>query len=321
MINPDWANPKIRPAKWLKGTADWVEGDTAYISVVFSWDADEAFSKAVAYKAAGYKVKVGGAGLLKQVIRGIFDGVAEWGKHCPQALAKHNPEATFAVRGCHVKCSFCSVWWPDSEGSKYTYNPHFVPRPILCDNNLSATDPAFQEYICRRYKEAGVLLKDAQSGFEPKTFNDQTYQRWRETLRAGGGGWRFAFDETGEREEVREMLKILKDEPASKKRVYVLVGNEPFEDCMKRIYEVIEWGGEPHVQALVRHTSRQKRPYIKRGYGWDLQSLIDVPRWANRWVWRKCTFDEYRRSYRARPVIDERQEMLMIDERQEGLGA
>jgi hypothetical protein len=29
--------------QWARGVVDWVEGDTAYISVVFSWDTDQAF--------------------------------------------------------------------------------------------------------------------------------------------------------------------------------------------------------------------------------------------------------------------------------------
>ena len=52
------------------------------------------------------------------------------------ALPHHNANATIASRGCPVGCSFCIV--PKMEGREFTLLPDFTPRPILCDNNLSA---------------------------------------------------------------------------------------------------------------------------------------------------------------------------------------
>ena len=60
-------------------------------------------------------------------------------------------------------------------------------------------------------------------------------------------GW-FAYDETTEGEDVHQRLRNAQAEvcvPARKQRVYVMIGNEPFEECMKRIRQVIEWGAEP----------------------------------------------------------------------------
>ena len=54
-------------AKWRKGLVEWVDpGDPEImnISVVFSWDAPAAFSRAVWWKQSGYSVRVGGPGVF-----------------------------------------------------------------------------------------------------------------------------------------------------------------------------------------------------------------------------------------------------------------
>ena len=37
-----------------KGLAEWIEGDTAYISIAFSWRLDEAYQRCAWYKGQGY---------------------------------------------------------------------------------------------------------------------------------------------------------------------------------------------------------------------------------------------------------------------------
>lgn len=214
-----------------------------------------------------------------------FDGVAELGGEV-DALVYHNPQATIASRGCPVGCSFCIV--PRVEGKEFTLLPDFTPRPILCDNNLSALPLEYQRFIVEKYKKFNVQLLDANSGFEPHSFWSETYKIWKEILR---GPWRFAYDETREGYEVRRMAQLLKDEPGYKKRVYVLIGNEPFESCYRRIMQVIEWGCEPHVQPLIALNSKQKKPIVR--YDWSEQKLRDLARWANRWIWRTVKFEDY----------------------------
>jgi hypothetical protein len=91
---------------WSKGIAEWVEGDTAFISVAFSWRLPDAYNRAVWYKAQGYKVRAGGSGTFAR--KNYLDGVAETGGNV-DALIHHNPDATIASRGCPIGCSFCIV--------------------------------------------------------------------------------------------------------------------------------------------------------------------------------------------------------------------
>jgi len=104
--------------------------------------------------------------------------VEEDHSYCTPALTIHN----------------CIV--PRLEGLAFTLDRDFQPAPILCDNNLSALPADFQEHILRRYAETGTRLLDANSAFEPRTFDEGVYPRGKRTLR---GPWRFAFDEMRER--------------------------------------------------------------------------------------------------------------------------
>ena len=228
-------------------------------------------------------MRAGGPGTFAR--RSYLADVAELGGEV-DALVRHNPDATITSRGCPVGCYFCIV--PKMEGKEFTLLPNFIPRPILCDNNLSALPIEYQEYIIEKYQKSGVILLDANSGFEPHTFDKETYIRWKAINR---GRWRFGYDETSEEEYVYRMVHILKDELPWNKKIYVLIGNEPFEACYRRIMQVIEWKCEPHVQPMLALNTLVKRPIIH--HDWTEQKLRDLARWSNRWIWRTVPFSEY----------------------------
>jgi len=278
-------------SKWTGGLAEWQEGDVTYLSVAFTWKLDEAYSRALFAKACGRRVIAGGPALFLVKMQHELAGVADIGERYQDAVSKHNPLATFASRGCPVGCWFCIV--PAMEGREFTLFPEFPVRPILCDNNLSALPPEYQDLIIERYRAERVKLRDANSGFEPLTFDEGVYRRWRSLVNEGGGPWRFAYDELREREQVLRVMRMLAEEPQKRKRVYVLVGNEPFDDCMHRISEVIEHGCEPHVQPYMKLNALEKIPHA--GHGWTVRQLQDVARWANGYVWKRAPFAEYDR--------------------------
>ncbi len=283
---------------WAKGVVEWIEGNTAFLSVVFSWDQEAAWTRARWLQAAGYAVRVGGPGMFvrTEVTRAIQE-FATVGGDIPDAVARHNPDATFASRGCPVGCWFCVV--PAMEGRQFTLLPDFPVRPILCDNNLSALPLAYQRHIVDRYQSAGVPLLDANSGFEPRTFTAETRAIWQPVLR---GPWRFACDDQNDLPYVERTLALLADIPQRRKRVYVLIGNEPMASCLDRLERVIAWGGDPHAQPVMKLNARNKRPWVR--HDWTERSLRDVARWTNRHLWQMCSFADYDRSAerRERPV-------------------
>lgn len=286
--------------QWVGGLAEWLEGETAYLSVAFTWKLNEAFTRAVWYRSLGYKVRAGGPGIFTR--KHYLAEVAELGGNIPDAVAQHNPMATIASRGCPVGCWFCIV--PKMEGKAFTLLPDFPVRPVLCDNNLSALPDDYQEHIIARYLAEKVPLLDANSGFEPRTFDEAVYARWK---RINRGPWRFAYDDAAERPFVERVMRMLKAVPARRKRVYVLIGNEPVDACLERLKEVIAWGGEPHAQPYIKLNALERRPHVR--FDWTEQKLRDMARWANRYLWKYTDFDGYLRSAKtsAVEVYDDRQ--------------
>jgi hypothetical protein len=287
---------------WSKGIAEWKEGDTVFLSVAFTWNLDQAYSRAKFARAEGFKVRVGGPALFLTQMKSRIAEVADIGGDHPDAVRRHNPLATKASEGCPVGCWFCIV--PAMEGREFTLLPDFPVRPILCDNNLSALPVEYQDYIIRRYQETGTKLIDANSGFEPITFTPDVYARWKPLINAGRGPWRFAYDELKEREQVLSVMRMLADEPQKRKRVYVLIGNEPVDDCLRRIQEVIDHGCEPHCQPLLKLNAPERVPWVR--FDWTEQKLRDVARWANKWIWKQASFAEYNNHFRLGQAARER---------------
>lgn len=284
-------HPDNTDGKWIGGLAEWREGQTYYLSVAFTWLLDKAWDRARFAQAQGLRVVAGGPALFLVKMKHRLADVAEIAADYPDAISHHNSRATFASRGCPVGCWFCIV--PKLEGLTFTLLPDFPVRPILCDNNLSGLPADYQDHIVDRYTATGVRLIDANSGFEPMTFDQSVYDRWKPLINEGRGPWRFAYDELRERADVLRVMRMLEAEPPKRKRVYVLIGNEPFADCMRRIQEVIEAGCEPHVQPFIKLNALERIPHVR--HDWTVQMLNDVARWANGWVWKKAPFSEYNR--------------------------
>ena len=269
---------------WSGGLAEWIEDDVAYLSVVFSWLLPKAYQRAAWLKAEGYQVRAGGPAVW--IIPKYLEGVAESGGEV-DAITRHNPRATMASRGCPVGCWFCIV--PTMEGKEFELIWDFIPRPILCDNNLSALPGEFQDHIIKRYKDEGVVLEDANSGFEPRTFTDEVYARWKEFYT---GPWRFALDDINEIDYVEQVLKMLNGIHRNDKRVYTLIGNEPFEVCHERVLKTIEWGGLPFAQPVMALNTLTKIPIVR--HDWNKRLLKNYARWVNRYLWKYTSFDEYK---------------------------
>ena len=283
--------PKIEKAPWIKGVAHWRDDSTktVYISVAFTWRLPQARKGAEIARDFGYRAIVGGPGVFTQ--KKYISDVAEIGTEWPDAIALHNPMATRASRGCPVGCWFCIV--PKMDGKTFTLLPDFPVRPILCDDNLSALPADFQQHIVNRYLATGTPLLDANSGFEPATFDEEVFRRWKPVLK---GPWRFGFDENTEGHEVERVMKMLKKNGVSARRmqVYTMIGHESFEVSMSRIRRVIDWGGEPYAQPFIKLNALVKEPNIR--HDWTAQKLRHVQRWVNRHLWRKTRFEDYNAS-------------------------
>lgn len=278
----------IDKGTWIKGIACWREADMVFISVAFTWRVPEAKWLAESCLARGAKVRIGGPGTFTQrrYLADLVDKGVEIGGSIPDVIVRHNPMATRSSYGCPVGCWFCIV--PKMDGKTFTLVDNFPVRPILCDDNLSALPADWQKYVVARYLKEEIPLLDANSGFEPATFDDEVFARWKPVLK---GPWRFGYDESTEGANVERVFKMLRDVSPRKKQVYTMIGHEPFEVCMGRIRRVIDWGGEPYAQPFIKLNALKKEPRIS--HDWTAQKLRWVQRWVNRHLWRKTRFEDY----------------------------
>ena len=74
---------------WSGGLAEWVEGDTAYLSIVFSWRLKDAYQRAIWYSSQGYKVRAGGPGMFAPNLRKYLSDVADLSGGDVDALIHH----------------------------------------------------------------------------------------------------------------------------------------------------------------------------------------------------------------------------------------
>jgi len=271
--------------------------DLVCLSVIFSWQAPIALEIAHRMRDRA-EIWCGGPGM---------SGLIPWwklhtGLVCQRGIDQRFDRQrgdylmTFGSRGCNVGCYFCSV--PGIEGRTFTLDYDFQPAPILCDNNLSGLPVAFQEHIIARYEASGVPLLDANSGFEPLLFSEETYLRWKPILR---GPWRFALDEMREAAAVEDMMKILGEESPKRKRVYCMIGNEPLEPCLERVLQIVAWGGEPYSQLWLQPAWLGDPRKLKTRFDWTFERGRDFCRYVNRFVWRSAPLDAYNNRRYAPP--------------------
>lgn len=181
-------------------------------------------------------------------------------------------------RGCPAytkACGHCPV--VQIEGRTFRYYRDAVPAPLLLDNNLSALPDDYQDFIIRRYREdwKGRGHVDANSGFEPHSFTEDTLLRWKAFPLAF---WRFGYDDLSERDQSLEMMSLLGRHGlrGKKVRVYTLIGNEPIQSCLQRVREVIDRGCYPWPQRLrLLNWLGGPLPCL---YDWDEPTLIAFQR-------------------------------------------
>jgi hypothetical protein len=202
------------------------------------------------------------------------------------------PYAYFS-RGCPAytpACGVCPV--PRIEGNQFRFYPDAIPAPMLLDNNLSALPVEYQEHIIDRYADWRGKV-DANSGFEPHTFDSATLARWgRFPLRF----WRFGYDDLTERDQALEMMRLLKAHgyQGQKVRVYTMIGNEPIRDCHKRIREVIDHGMHPWPQRLRPLDWLGPDGTLPTRFDWDEASLIAYQRfYSYAGLWKRMKPEEF----------------------------
>ena len=248
---------------WHKKIAEWVIGNTLYLSVPFTWLLPAARSAAQAWPGP---VQAGGPAV--QLMPDYLADVAAVNQPCPvEPLVFHNPFATFTSRGCPNRCSFCAV--PRLEGDLVELE-YWRPAPIICDNNLLATSRRHFDRVIDRLKPFTNV--DFNQGLEARLLTPHHARRLAE-LKAPK--IRFAFDHVNEESEVASAIQLCRQQGLKDFGVYVLIGfNDTPDDAFYRLEKVREWGIRPNPMRYQPLDALGKNEYVAPG--WSDRELKDM---------------------------------------------
>lgn len=289
---------------WSGGYTEWTEEDnTAFLSVVFSWHLDKAYSRAIWYKNLGLNVRAGGPAI--SLNPDYLAGVAKIGGQV-DALSHHNPSATFTTRGCIRKCPFCAVPKIEPEFIELT---DWHPKPIVCDNNLLAASRAHFDRVIDRLKPLANI--DFNQGLDARLLTKYHADRLTEIKI---DVVRLAWDNTRYENQFMRAFETLRSAgiPARIIRVYVLIGfDDTPDDALYRLETVRNLGAWPNPMRYQPLQVSRRNQYTMPG--WTNSELSRYMRyWQNLRVTSKIPFATWGRPNNGLHRTGEAVQMEMI---------
>lgn len=277
---------------WSGGYAEWFEGKTAFLSVVFSWLLPEAFQRAAWLKASGYNVQAGGPAVSINPV--YLSSVAEIGGEV-KALQHHNQNATFTTRGCIRNCKFCAV--PLIEGKlRELSDSDWEPRPIICDNNLLAASMSHFNHVIDRLGDSGITGIDFNQGLDARLLTQDHVRRLSELHKTKQLKMvRLAWDHTKTEGSFRKAFNLLRNSgiPARKISVYVLIGyDDTPKDALYRLSEIWKLKAWPSPMRYQPLDAMIRNSYV--GGNWshfELQRYVRY--WSNLTYLSGVPFEEF----------------------------
>lgn len=269
-LNP-WQKAR-QQSGWKTGYIEWFKGDVAYLSVVFSWQLQQAYSRAIWLRQMGYKVRAGGPAV--DYDPSFFSGVAVT-SGVVDALAQHNPNATFTSRGCNNRCPFCIV--PLVEGGLVELDDWPV-KPIVCDNNLLACSKKHFDRVIDRLKPLSGV--DFNQGLDARLLTPHHAGRLAELETKC---IRLAWDCVGLESQFMCAFETLRKAgiPAGQIRVYVLIGfNDTPKDALYRLETVRSLGAWPSPMRYQPLGARVKNSHVASGWT-HAELMLYVRYWSN----------------------------------------
>lgn len=267
-----------KSSNWSKSVVEWIEGDKAYLSTVFSWDLQVTYQRAVWFKAEGYKVYVGGPAIILNPGRFANVATEEWvlsESEKPNALIHHNPNATFTTRGCIRNCPFCAV--PKIEGSLRELSD-WQPKPLVCDNNLLAASRLHFNRVIDRLK--AIRRIDFNQGLDARLLTKHHASRLAELdLYAVRLAWDSAKNETAFMQAYELLRKA--EIPKCRIRVYTLIGyKDSPNEALYRLETIRNLGIVPNPMRYQPLNCEIKDSYIAPGWT-DKELRRFVRYWSN----------------------------------------
>lgn len=269
---------------WSKKAIEWIENETAYLSIPFTWNLPNAYSRCAWLRQEGYRVRAGGPAV--SLMPHYLKDVAECGGKL-QVLGRHNPDATFTSRGCVRNCEFCAV--PKIEGGLVELD-EWEPKPIVCDNNLLACSKRHFDSVIDRLK--GLKRVDFNQGLDARLLTPHHIERIKELDLAYV---RLSWDFINLEGEVISAIRAIRKAgiPKSKIRVYVLVNyKDDFDDAQYRCLTLKAEGIRPNPQRFNPLDTLARDSYLSPS--WEKRKLkLFVNYWSRQNWCSKVPFEEF----------------------------
>lgn len=293
----------MKSTEWVKIPVHWVDGDTAYISVVFTWQLPQVYSLCVSYREQGYRVRAGGVAV--KLLPEYLSQVAETDGEI-NALPKHNPYATYTSRGCPYKCSFCAVSKIEGDLTELAV---YEPNRIVCDNNFLACSRRHFDEVVDRLKFLNGI--DFNQGLDVRELEQYHIDRLQELDLAV---LRFAWDDIKSESIVMQGIeKVVRSGfPRSKIRCYVLFNfKDKLEDALYRCNTLKKMGMLPNVQRYQPLDTLIKDSHISPN--WNERTLRDFGRYWSKQVWfGGFPFEEYCQHCKPSKIAKEQGVMELV---------
>lgn len=243
---------------WPKKIVEWTKNNNVYLSVVFTWNLPDAWSRCIWYRQQGYDVHAGGVAV--SLFPDYLTNVAKVNDLHIDALSLHNKMATRFSIGCVNKCPFCAV--PIIEGDLKLREGK--PLPIVCDNNALALPRKHFDYMIDKLKPVRGI--DFNQGLDCRLIKQYHIDRIRELDIAY---IRFAWDNINEERYAVDAVNLCLRSgiPKYKIKFYVLVGfHDTPEDALYRMQKLRSMGVMPipmRYQPIKGNKALVKDSYIE----------------------------------------------------------
>ena len=265
---------KYSKTNWHKGILSVEDGDTLYLSVVFTWDLPKA--RRIALHNPHKRVVAGGPATV--LMPEYLSDCAEIQETYHSMVQLHNADACRTSKGCDRGCKFCAVKMVEGN---FTELPTDNIKPIICDSNfLQSSNKHFNTVID---KCKALPYVDFNQGLDARLLTNDIAGRLSEvnipTLR-------FAWDSAGCEAPVMKAIETV--EKAGFKRshitVYCLVnhGEEP-EEALYRLQTLKEAGVVGFPMRFQPLTTTEKNEHVDPK--WDTDELKRFVRYWSRQNW------------------------------------
>lgn len=155
---------------WPKKPIMWIESNTLFVSVPFTWNLPALRQYLQQRSAAWDGCFVGGPAVqLMPEYLSDMEWVTVASTSLPGVLQRVNPMATRTTEGCIRHCPFCGIGTGKIENGGFRELDDWPDLPILCDNNiLAASQNHFDRVMDRLEKHVGV---DFNQGLDARLLN------------------------------------------------------------------------------------------------------------------------------------------------------